>query len=561
VIKSKRLPSSALARLQALPARAAALPGLDALWLFGSHARGDATPLSDVDLAYLEDLEAPRRDRTPAFDARIYDALSGFLGTDEISLVDLETAPPALALRVFREGKLLFCRNPRHVADVLERVLIRYPEVRRLIVQGLEGEERGAMEIDRDKVLAQLRLLDGDLRRLREKASLAAENYLADLDAQDAVLRRFQTAVEACSNIGNHLIARLRLRVAEDYAGVFTVLGEEGILGRELAARMAELARFRNPVVHMYWRVDHARVFSEMAERIRALEEFQDSVRRFLAPPGPQESKAWEVVGAEGGGESSGPTEASRLDWRREQSTMSFSVEDFHDLLRLLEERPEWRVEIRRVVLTEDLLRLPEELARARQETEQRFQEVAARIDALAARIDALAAQVSALTVRLEALTTQVSTLTGHVGTLRGESLEQRYRTRVFAYFGRLLRGAHALAPDELTALFEDAIAAAELSDEEAHEIALADVVVRGRRLTDGVSVYLVVEVSVSVGVGLGDVQRALRRAALLARTGVTALPVVAGEWATPEAADAAHAQRVWQITDGRVVAPEAPQA
>ena len=258
-------------------------------------------------------------------------------------------------------------------------------------------------------------------------------------------------------------------------------------------------------------------------------------------------------------GESSGPTEASKLDWRREQSTMSFSVEDFHDLLRLLEERPEWRVEIRRVVLTEDLLRLPEELARARQETEQRFQEVAARIDALAARIDALAAQVSALTVRLEALTTQVSTLTGHVGTLRGESLEQRYRTRVFAYFGRLLRGAHALAPDELTALFEDAIAAAELSDEEAQEIALADVVVRGRRLTDGVSVYLVV--GVSVGVGLGDVQRALRRAALLARTGVTALPVVAGEWATPEAADAAHAQRVWQITDGRVVAPEAPQA
>ena len=251
-------------------------------------------------------------------------------------------------------------------------------------------------------------------------------------------------------------------------------------------------------------------------------------------------------------GESSGPTEAGKLDWRREQSIMSFSVEDFHDLLRLLEERPEWRVEIRRVVLTEDLLRLPEELARARQETEQRFQE-------LAARIDALAAQVSALTVRLEALTTQVSTLTGHVGTLRGESFEQRYRTRVFAYFGRLLRGAHALAPDELTALFEDAIAAAELSDEEAQEIALADVVVRGRRLTDGVSVYLVV--GVSVGVGLGDVQRALRRAALLARTGVTALPVVAGEWATPEAADAAHAQRVWQITDGRVVAPEAPQA
>jgi len=281
VIKSKRLPPSALERLEALPARAAALPELDALWLFGSQARGDATPLSDVDLAYLE---GPRRDGTPAFDARVYEALSGFLGTDELSLVDLDTASPAIAFRVLREGKLLFCRNPTHVADVLERVLIRYPEVRRLIREGLEGEEGGAMEIDRDKVLAQLRLLDVDLRRLREKASLAEENYLADLDAQDAALRRFQTAVEACSNIGNHLIARLRLRIAEDYAGVFTVLGEEGILTRELAARMVELARFRNLIVHMYWRVDHVRVFREMAQRIRALEEFQDRVRTFLAP-------------------------------------------------------------------------------------------------------------------------------------------------------------------------------------------------------------------------------------------------------------------------------------
>ena len=207
--------------------------------------------------------------------SRVYsyiDTTKGLIsgGSSNLSLVDLDTASPAIAFRVLREGKLLFCRNPTHVADVLERVLIRYPEVRRLIREGLEGEEGGAMEIDRDKVLAQLRLLDVDLRRLREKASLAEENYLADLDAQDAALRRFQTAVEACSNIGNHLIARLRLRIAEDYAGVFTVLGEEGILTRELAARMAELARFRNLILHTYGRVDHVRVFSEMAETIRA---------------------------------------------------------------------------------------------------------------------------------------------------------------------------------------------------------------------------------------------------------------------------------------------------
>jgi hypothetical protein len=168
---------------------------------------------------------------------------------------------------------------------------------------------------------------------------------------------------------------------------------------------------------------------------------------------------------------------------------MPFSVQDFDDLLRLLEERPEWRAQLRRVVLTDDLLRLPEDLAQARQETDRRFRE---------------------LGEHLAALTAQVATLAGHVGTLRGESREQRYRTRAFAYFGRILRGAHVLTNEELTALLEAAIGPAALTNREAHEVALADLVVRGRRQPDGALVHLVVEVS--VGAGLSDVERAVER-------------------------------------------------
>jgi hypothetical protein len=43
---------------------------------------------------------------------------------------------------------------------------------------------------------------------------------------------------------------------------------------------------------------------------------------------------------------------------------MSFTVEDFRDLVRVLEERPEWHEELRRFVLTHELLFLPEQIAR-----------------------------------------------------------------------------------------------------------------------------------------------------------------------------------------------------
>ena len=38
---------------------------------------------------------------------------------------------------------------------------------------------------------------------------------------------------------------------------------------------------------------------------------------------------------------------------------MTYTVGDFRDLVRLLEERPEWRAELRRHVLSDDLLELP----------------------------------------------------------------------------------------------------------------------------------------------------------------------------------------------------------
>lgn len=38
---------------------------------------------------------------------------------------------------------------------------------------------------------------------------------------------------------------------------------------------------------------------------------------------------------------------------------MPFTVQDFHDLVRLVEQYPEWRAELRRLVLTEELLSLP----------------------------------------------------------------------------------------------------------------------------------------------------------------------------------------------------------
>jgi hypothetical protein len=150
----------------------------------------------------------------------------------------------------------------------------------------------------------------------------------------------------------------------------------------------------------------------------------------------------------------------------------------------------------------------------------------------------------------------RIGRLQDDVGDLKGIVLEERYYRRASSYFSRLVRRSQAISGNELTALLAEAVARGALSEEGADEIGWADVVVRGQRREDSTEVYLVIEVS--WGVGTSDVERAVRRAALLAQTGVQTLPVVAGDHIIDEAAELCRAMRVWQVLDGRVITPSA---
>lgn len=71
-------------------------------------------------------------------------------------------------------------------------------------------------------------------------------------------------------------------------------------------------------------------------------------------------------------------------------------------------------------------------------------------------------------------------------------------------------------------------------------------------RRADGAVVHLVVEISWTVDTD--EVERAVHRAALLAKTGILALPAVVGE--TVQSAAAQLALQVWQVTDKDAVLP-----
>jgi predicted nucleotidyltransferase len=84
---------------------------VNTVYLFGSAARNDRGPVSDLDFAIQAKIGLSDRQRF-RLKLTMLDRLSKAFSTDAIDVVLLEEAPPLLAHRILKDGKILYCRNP-----------------------------------------------------------------------------------------------------------------------------------------------------------------------------------------------------------------------------------------------------------------------------------------------------------------------------------------------------------------------------------------------------------------------------------------------------------------
>ncbi len=138
------------------------------------------------------------------------------------------------------------------------------------------------MTVDTERVRAmldRLRAAEQDLTRLRE---LGVEAVRGDTDRLNSVKYLFVVAAEIMIDTGQHVIAAEGLEAPTSFAGVFEELGRAGWLTDEVAATCADIARFRNLLVHGYAKVDDDRVVTILHERLGDLASFRQQIASSL---------------------------------------------------------------------------------------------------------------------------------------------------------------------------------------------------------------------------------------------------------------------------------------
>lgn len=109
------------------------IPGLSAVYLFGSRSEGQARPDSDTDIAYLS--AGPEMTSVDRF--FLAQQLADILNTD-VDLVDLRTASTILRFEIVGKGKRIFCLDET-ICDLFEITVFsmyqRFQEERKEIVE------------------------------------------------------------------------------------------------------------------------------------------------------------------------------------------------------------------------------------------------------------------------------------------------------------------------------------------------------------------------------------------------------------------------------------------
>lgn len=131
-------------------------------------------------------------------------------------------------------------------------------------------------------VAAKVETIEEMLRSIATLPLESEEAFLADprmVAAGESFLRR---ALEALLDLGRHLLAKGFGIAAAEYKSIPQHLEESGVLSRDLAARLSEMAGYRNRLVHFYDEVTPAELYRILTGHLAGVTTIRQALRRWL---------------------------------------------------------------------------------------------------------------------------------------------------------------------------------------------------------------------------------------------------------------------------------------
>lgn len=136
--------------------------------------------------------------------------------------------------------------------------------------------------VDKSVVYRILSSLNDSLAHLESKRNVSFETYRKDKDIQAIVERKLEISIQACIDIGNHIVSQGNLGSPSDYGEIFLILSEKGIISPAQADKLVKMSGFRNVLIHEYRDILIEKVYDILQNRLSDFYEFAQSSIKYL---------------------------------------------------------------------------------------------------------------------------------------------------------------------------------------------------------------------------------------------------------------------------------------
>ncbi|NIQ07680.1 MAG: DUF86 domain-containing protein [Candidatus Korarchaeota archaeon] len=136
--------------------------------------------------------------------------------------------------------------------------------------------------IDQEIIESRFDIIEENMKYLQKVQKVEYFSFAENFEKIQAVKHSLQECIEACIDVANHLISALILQRADTYTEMFLILSQNEIISHELAKKLAEMAKFRNLLVHRYADIDTKRLYNILQRELTDIQAFMREISRYL---------------------------------------------------------------------------------------------------------------------------------------------------------------------------------------------------------------------------------------------------------------------------------------
>lgn len=136
--------------------------------------------------------------------------------------------------------------------------------------------------VDPAVVRRKLNVITANLQVLEQVATIDLAIYRTEIFTRKGTERLLQELIEAALDLNLHLLAQTVHKLPDDYYQSFILLGNLGILPKELAIALAPSAGLRNRLVHEYEAIDDTVVLKAVRQAQGLYPQYVAAVERHL---------------------------------------------------------------------------------------------------------------------------------------------------------------------------------------------------------------------------------------------------------------------------------------